>query len=408
MSGPKYSDYVLERQRLLIIKAQLEAELERSQCEQIIENINNCIEKSNIYFSQINIEKYEENISDAEKIIKSTAITIELKKLISELKTNISTQYIIKGNSDALINILNCYERRLKRVKNLVMRIDDLMQELNVQFNQQQQENREIEFENTEWDTHNAVSNTSENLMAVYSDILEQLMECENFEEEKAKYDDILHNHSFDDNYKISQMKMNFDSYLVEKQTEINNIEVLKLRSEYTFLSNLIYGECLEIPDDINILKEDMSEMLVEAQSQKVGEYVAECIKKVMETLGYDIASSEVLSAQTMTKQYYDYTDNSAINIASSENGSMMFEVVGKKKKDGTNVDTSAVKSDMERFCPDYQKVKQGLQQYGISLNDKKLCPPDEKYVRFVDIKKYASTDRRITVRKRKKGIYNE
>ena len=90
-----------------------------------------------------------------------------------------------------------------------------------------------------------------------------------------------------------------------------------------------------------------MSEMLVEAQSQKVGEYVAECIKKVMETLGYDIASSEVLSAQTMTKQYYDYTDNSAINIASSENGSMMFEVVGKKKKDGTNVDTSAVKSDM-------------------------------------------------------------
>ena len=51
MSGPKYSDYVLERQRLLIIKAQLEAELERSQCEQIIENINNCIEKSNIYFS---------------------------------------------------------------------------------------------------------------------------------------------------------------------------------------------------------------------------------------------------------------------------------------------------------------------------------------------------------------------
>ena len=234
MSGPKYSDYVLERQRLLIIKAQLEAELERSQCEQIIENINNCIEKSNIYFSQINIEKYEENISDAEKIIKSTAITIELKKLISELKTNISTQYIIKGNSDALINILNCYERRLKRVKNLVMRIDDLMQELNVQFNQQQQENREIEFENTEWDTHNAVSNTSENLMAVYSDILEQLMECENFEEEKAKYDDILHNHSFDDNYKISQMKMNFDSYLVEKQTEINNIEVLKLRSEYT------------------------------------------------------------------------------------------------------------------------------------------------------------------------------
>lgn len=408
MSGPKYSDYVLERQRLLIIKAQLEAELERSQCEQIIENINNCIEKSNIYFSQINIERYEENISDAEKIIKPTAITSELKKLIAELKANITKKYAIKGNSDALTNILNSYEMRLKKAKNLVMRIDDLMRELNVQYNEQQQENREAEFENAQWDAPIATSNISENLMTVYSDILEQLMECERFEEEKAKYDAILHNHSFDDNYKISQMKMNFDSYLVEKQSENNNIEVLKLRSEYVALSNLIYGECLEVPDDIDILREDIAEMLVEAQGQKVGEYVAECINKVMENLGYNIAGSEVLSAQKMTKQHYDYSDNSAITVASSENGSMMLEVVGKKNEDGTNGAASAVKADMEKFCPDFQKVKQGLQQYGISLNDKKLCPPDEKYVRFVDIKKSASTDRRITARNRKKRMYNE
>jgi len=41
-------------------------------------------------------------------------------------------------------------------------------------------------------------------------------------------------------------------------------------------------------------------------------------------------------------------------------------------------------------------------------LTDKKLCPPDEKYVRFVDVKKTASTDRRITARNRKKRLYNE
>ncbi|WP_185962881.1 hypothetical protein, partial [Klebsiella pneumoniae] len=95
--------------------------------------------------------------------------------------------------------------------------------------------------------------------------------DCENFEVEKAKYDAILHNHSFDDNYKISQMKMNFDSYLVEKQSGIDNVEVLKLRSDYIALSNLIYGECLEVPDDIECLKEEIAEMLTEAQGQKVG-----------------------------------------------------------------------------------------------------------------------------------------
>ena len=237
-------------------------------------------------------------------------------------------------------------------------------------------------------------------------DIIRQI--CDDFESEKEKYDAILKNHSFDDNYKISQMKMKFESYLIEKQSENDNIEILKLRSEYISLSKLIYGECVEVPDDVECLKKEIAEMLLEAQSEKVGEYVAECIDKVMTELGYKVVGNEVLSAQKMTKQHYDYSANSAITVASSENGAMMLEVVGKKKEDGTNGSTSAVKSDMERFCPDFQKIKQGLQQYGISLSDKKLCPPDEKYVRFVDIKKSASADRRITARNRKKRMYNE
>ena len=203
-------------------------------------------------------------------------------------------------------------------------------------------------------------------------------------------------------------MKMNFEAYLVEKQSENDNIELLKLRSEYIALSNLIYGECIEVPDDIDCLKDEIAEMLVEAQGQQIGQYVADCIDKVMSNLGYSIVSNEVLTAQKMKKNNYDYSNDSAITVASSENGAMMLEVVGKKKENGENGSAASVKSDMERFCPDFQKIKQGLQQYGISLSDKKLCPPDEKYVRFVDIKKSASTDRRITARNRKKRMYNE
>lgn len=407
MSGPKYSDYVLERQRLLIIKAQLEAELERNQCEQIIKDINACIKKSDLYCSQTDIEKYEENISAAEEIIQSPIIG-ELKKLIAELKVNITEEYAIKGNSAALISVLNSYKKRLKKIKNLALRIDDLMRDLNIQYNKQRQENREIEFENAQWDTPITSSNISEDLITVYSNIIEQLMDGENFQEEKAKYDAILHNHLFDDNYKISQMKMNYDSYLVEKQSENDNMAALNLRSEYIALSNLIYGECLEVPDDIACMKKDIEEMLIEAQRQKVGEYVADCINKVMSDLGYEIAGSEVLSTQKITKHHYEYSSDSAITVASSETGAMMLEVVGKKNADGTHGSTAAVKADMERFCPDYKKIKQGLQEYGISLTDKKLCPPDEKYVKFVDIGKHSSENRRITVKNRKKIMYNE
>lgn len=407
MSGPKYSDYVIERRRLLMIKAQLEAELERSQCNQIINEINECIDKSNLYFAKIDFEKYDKSVSVAAEIISSTTLN-ELKKLIAELKNTIGKKYAVKGNSDALTSVLNAYEKRLKRAKNLVLQIEDLIRELNAEYNKKRQETRETEFENTQWDTPTKATSISEKLMKVYSEIIEQLIDCDDFESEKAKYDAILNNHSFDDNYKISQMKMNFESYLVEKQSENDNIEILKLRSEYIALSNLIYGECLEVPDDIDCLKEEIAEMLVEAQGQQIGQYVADCINKVMSDLGYSIVGNEVLTAQKMTKQHYDYSNDSAITVASSENGAMMLEVVGKKKENGENGSSASVKSDMERFCPDFQKIKQGLQQYGISLNDKKLCPPDEKYVRFVDIKKSASTDRRITARNRKKRMYNE
>lgn len=408
MSGPKYSDYVIERRRLLMIKAQLEAELERSQCNQIINEINECIDKSKLYFAQIDVEKYDKSIAVAEEIIESNTLN-EAKKLIAELKNTIAKEYAIKGNSNTLTSVLNAYEKRLKRVKNLSLQIEHLIRELNAEYNQKRQEAREIEFENTQWDTTTTkTSSISERLMKVYSEIIEQLIDCDDFESEKAKYDAILNNHSFDDNYKISQMKMNFEAYLVEKQSENDNIELLKLRSEYIALSNLIYGECIEVPDDIDCLKDEIAEMLVEAQGQQIGQYVADCIDKVMSNLGYSIVSNEVLTAQKMTKQHYDYSNDSAITVASSENGAMMLEVVGKKKENGENGSAASVKSDMERFCPDFQKIKQGLQQYGISLSDKKLCPPDEKYVRFVDIKKSASTDRRITARNRKKRMYNE
>lgn len=408
MSGPKYSDYVLERQRLLQIKAQLEAELEASKCNQIKEQINDCLEKSNLFFSDIDISKFENNIATADEIMQSNVVSKELKKLIADLKNEIAKSYSLNGNSELLVSALNSYENRLKRAKNLLSRINELMRELNAQYNQQRQENLETEYTNTEWDTPSPISNLSDTLVEAYSGIIEQLIDCENFEQEKAKYDEIMQNHLIDDNSKIKQMKMRFEAYLVEKQSDTNNEKILKLRSDFVSLSNLIYGECIEVPDDVDELQKEIAEMLVEAQNQKVGEYVAECIDKVMQELGYDVVGSEVLSAQKMTKQHFDYSPNSAITVASSESGAMMLEVVGKKNEDGSNGSTAAVKSDMERFCPDFQKIKQGLQQYGVSLADKKLCPPDEKYVRFVDVKKTTSTDRRITARNRKKRLYNE
>lgn len=408
MSGPKYTDFIIERQRLLIIKAQLEAEIEKAKCIQITEAINDCIKNIDLFFQKINIQKFENNISKADEVVKNKTLIEELKTLIEELKTYKMFNTSITGDSKALTAILNTYQSNLKRSKNISSIIKQLIRELNEQYNEQMQENLEMDFETTNWDTNIKISSISQILMDTYTGIIKQLADCEDFENEKAKYDAIMGNHNFDDNFKISQMKMKFDSYLVEKQSSADNEEILKLRSEYIALSNLIYGQCEKIPDDIDVLRDEIAEMYQYSEKQKVGEYVAGCIDNVMQELGYNVLGNDVLDTQKMTKQHFDYSSDSAITIATSESGAMMLEVVGKKSEDGANGSVSAVKSDMERFCPDYQKVKEGLQQYGVKLDDKKLCPPDEKYVRFVDINKTSSSDRRITARNRKKRLYNE
>ena len=110
-------------------------------------------------------------------------------------------------------------------------------------------------------------------------------------------------------------------------------------------------------------------------------EYVNDSLSAVMSDLGYNIVGSETLTDQKVEKEYYDFSEHSVINISSSQGGALMFEVMGKDSERGGK---SEVKADMERFCPDYDKVKVGLSAYGIVLEREKLYDPDEKYVRFV------------------------
>lgn len=407
VSGPKYTDFVVERQRLLAIKAKLEAEIERGKCAQLSASISECIEKSDVFIAKIDFNRYEKAITEAEKVIKNDEVIHQFKDLIENIKSEITQSYVAKGNSVTLAGVLHSYENRIRRIRNLTSLANNLICELNRLYNEQQQENLEKEFKNTVWDANIPISNMSQSLLDTYTNIIEQLSDCEEFEKEKGKYDKIMKNHMVDDNFKISQMKMNFDAYLVERQSG-NDKEFVDIRNSYIVLSNLIYGQCENIPNDFEVIKSEVAEMTEYLEKREVGEYVADCVDKVMRDLGYNVVGSEVLETQKMTKQQYDYSDNSTIMVASSENGALMLEVVGKKNEDGTDGSVSAVKRDMERFCPDYQKVKAGLQAYGIKLNDKKLCPPDEKYVRFTDIKKPSSSNRRITVRNGKKRMYNE
>ena len=405
MSGPKYSEVFLERRRLLMLKAQLEAEIEKQKCAQIISNINASIENCNELISTIDTDKYCKLIQTADSIVKNKTVINEIRKLIEEMQCLFTQSCSLNGNSDELIKKLSSCDKKKIKIKNIDAQIKHLLKKLNIQYNEQQQTNREIEFENTTWDSSIEIINISQTLLQAYNDVIEKLLGCSDFENEKAKYDSILNNHSFDDNYKIAQIKRYYDAYLVEQQSDSDNEEIIKYRNDFIVLSSQLYGSCAQIPNDLDDLKEAISVMIEELQQKKVGEYIADSVNRVMTDLGYSMLSHEILEEQKMDKQHFDYSTTSAVTVASSDTGSMMLEVVG-KKVDNADGNVAAVKNDMEHFCPDYAKVKKGLEDYGITLTDKKLCQPDEKYVRFVDIS--SNTGRRITSKSRKKRMLNE
>ena len=406
MSGPKYTDYEIERQRLLILAAELEAEIEKKKREQIIASINECKNNIKALISRISVDRFESVLKDAKNNNCSQNLIHECAVLLNEFKKASKLVYSTSGTSDDLSNTLSLLTSQNTKLKNVISRLNNAFKILNENYNIVVQEKREKDFVNAEWEPYQKISSVSQSVYSEYLTILDKLSSYDDYEKEKMIYDNILSNHSFDDEYKLNQMRLHFESYIITKQASENASKVLSVRNEFVVLSKMLYGECVSIPSDTETLENDVKNMREALNAQKAATYVTECVETVMKDLGYSLCGSEFLDKQKISKQHYNFSDNSVVTVASSETGAMMLEIVGKLGENSEKCLPSVIKHDMERFCPDYQKIKAELLKYGIKLNDKKLCPPDEKYVRFCDIERKA--DRRIKVQQRKKMEINE
>ena len=88
------------------------------------------------------------------------------------------------------------------------------------------------------------------------------------------------------------------------------------------------------------------------------------------------------------------------IQAAVSDNGAVMLEVMGKKEV-LSDSDKASVVQDMQRFCPDYNIVKERLRKRGIILTNENLFPADSQYVRSIPLDDAESRKNRRGVRKK-------
>jgi hypothetical protein len=240
----------------------------------------------------------------------------------------------------------------------------------------------------------------------VYNELLNEILYCENFENIKNDIDSIINNHTVDDEYKVKQMKIRIEAAKIQKEASTDVIEYLQLKNDYVSLCDVLQKPLEIVPIEIEELRNKVSEMEKELKEITMMQYVSESLKHSMENLGYDIIGHEEVktSNQAIDKNYFDFATNSMVNVSTSKNGAVLFEVMG-KHSDLTDEQKTSIQDDMERFCPDYADVKAELSKYGITLERENLYPADIKYVRGGNVENSTSTVLRRKNNKKELGM---
>lgn len=404
MSGPKYSYAYVDMARLRKQIAELEAQIEESKCVNIKKQIEAVIKLTNNVIAKNSFDSFEGFISKAENIAPDSESLMYLKTLFDSYKAEVESSPNIAGNSDVLAAVKQNYELRYNKIVNSISLLKVYKNSVISDCNKALLEKNEKNYLEKEWDhTVENISTMPQKLLKAYNDLLSQIINYDCFEAIKQEINSIINNHAVDDMYKIKQMELRVNAAKVENYSSGKTLENLKLMNDYIALNEALGKPISEIPMEMEKLRLSVQALKQELNAATMMKYVSESLKTSMENLGYNILGHEEIRSekQSIDKSYYDFSDNSAINVSTSENGAVLFEVVG-KQKNLSGGQKELIKKDMEKFCPDYYDIKTELEKFGIKLEREKLYAPDISYARGINIEGAAikSNERRSNNKK--------
>ena len=406
MSGPKYSRAVInEIARLERLAKQLEERIENEKRNQVLRDIEKLEKEKSLLCSDGIIDACKDMISQAEVCVADSDTLTQVKKLLDGIQTEIRNRCDASGNSAELMKQYGKYKESVQALKNKLSLIKTYNKQLEFEIGVAKQEKKEGEFLSIEWeDTGKTISVIPDTLKDLYSEVIELLMDSEDFEEKKRAIDEEVMSADTDLNYKTTLLKNRKNAILVEKNSSSNNIEVLSKINELTSLYSLLGGEAKEIPQDVEGIDAALKEAREQLKCRNEAEYVAACVHKVFKERGYSLLDDVVLqnNGKETEQTVYEYGDDSLVSVSMSDTGQMLFEVVGNGTQQGMDeVRSVRLESEMRRFCPDYKEIREILlRDYGISLEQEHLCEPERKYAKAIDVDKNSS-DRRAKKEKK-------
>ncbi len=404
MSGPKYGQIIIGKIRRMKLMKELDTALEKRECNALVNKQNALQHKMDKFFEEHNTEEIINLLKTAEK--SGCNKTPQYRKLLKHLKRYESlSKYVCntEGDSKVLTSERRNSVERFFEMGNLWHIMDEEFSAL-----ERVVENRmEYIKEKSSSDViDDEVVLSSEKVDELYEKIIDETVSSDNFSEIKSVVEKIISSIKYDEETKEKLLKERLDGIMVEKKSSDSREETERLQARYEALCDYLSKDMnANVFSNIHALRDEVDALLKEAEQKTMGEYITDSVRDVMERIGYDIIGSNTVSSpkHTTQKDYYEFSESSVINVSSNEEGSVLFEVLGKSGSGEISpAEKRAVKDDMDKFCPDYDKVKALLSEYDLSVTDERTCEADERYVRAVSEEFLSKTEKRRTKKSRR------
>lgn len=398
---------ILEEKRLYLLEVQINSEkcAINSKVTELCSKVMEWIKKGR---ENLNDSNSVQELENSIEVLKRISIELTSKELFIEILSLENYLENLKNNEKlelAINSVLKCcakvdkdiqsiYSNKLINNMNSLKLNEDGELDFSIKIKRDDvQENLEIQLKEKLEELNNKVNYYINNEFLVNKSNLLNIRNAVNV---------LLNNTKVDTAYRINQIKMYVSDILINKLKYDEEIQQYsKLQDKYSnyYVEYTLLCEKLNVENkyskkvNLNRLEDNISAIEKECEALKGKlakiedyEYIVKSISEVMEDLGHDIISSEIVERpkRSLFDNIYEFEDDNAINVYTSDNGTIMFEVTGisNEKKELSSLEKLKIKESMGRFCKRYELIKEKLKEKGIVLTKENLRPADEKYAR--------------------------
>ncbi|SOC15811.1 hypothetical protein SAMN05880501_108146 [Ureibacillus xyleni] len=433
MSGPKYSQFELEkrRQQQLELERQrrIEEEKKKKQLQSSIskeqENLKQHVEAINHSIDQLSQQVKEYELEDrllySKLLIQKGKTDTKIRDFtISYDKNSIpQMETQLKRIKDFLSNLKSDDHTKLKELASQIESEIALLKDLKKRQQVLQDLNSTVVLEKKIYDISSIpmmVKETEEviePMIDIQKEVNRAYEEFEPFLKEKSAYFyhdvenlydsicSIANNETYDPEYKKSQIELRRKTLLMNKGKYEQVLDLLALERaqheelvhHYQSLCELLNVEenpLYEAKEHKETLKEEIQRLNEQYTEKQEIEYIVQSVHEVMEKLGYDILATDymVKRKNSVHHHIYEFGFEQAVNVFVSDNGSILFEVTGisEGQSEMTSLEKLKVTEAMDAFCTHYVEIREELKEKGIYLKNESLSPADERYARKIDI----------------------